>query len=95
MKGATSLTTQFIIQHHKSSPYHPQDNGIVEEFNKIPEIRMTKVCCVNKEYWDDIVPIFLWDYRTTTKVAQVHPISVYLRERRLCYLHSFLPLVSI
>jgi transposase InsO family protein len=71
----TTLTTQIIIQHHKISPYHPQANGIVEAFNKILEIGMTKVCCANKEDWDDIVPIFLWDYRTTTKVAQVHPIS--------------------
>jgi hypothetical protein len=26
-----------------------------------------KVCCENKEYWDDRVPIVLRAYRTTTK----------------------------
>jgi len=25
-----------------------------------------KVCCANKEDWDDRVPTVLWDYRTTT-----------------------------
>jgi transposase InsO family protein len=29
------LTTKFLIQHHKSNPYHPQENETVEAFNKI------------------------------------------------------------
>ena len=28
------LLRQFNIQHHKSSPYHPQTNGVVEVANK-------------------------------------------------------------
>jgi transposase InsO family protein len=61
------LTTKFLIQHHKSSPYHPKSNGIVEVFNKILERGLTKFCCTNREYWDDRVPIVLWAYMTTTK----------------------------
>jgi len=34
-KGETEkLLRQFNIQHHKSSPYHPQTNGVVEAANK-------------------------------------------------------------
>jgi transposase InsO family protein len=56
-----------MIQHHKSSPYHLQANGIVEAFNKILERGLTKVCCANREDWDNRVPTFLWAYKTTTK----------------------------
>ena len=34
-KGETEkLLRQFNIQHHKSSPYHPQTNGVVKAANK-------------------------------------------------------------
>jgi transposase InsO family protein len=56
----TMLKTEFI-QHHKSSPYHPQANGTEEALNKIMERGITKVCCANKEDWDDRVPKILWD----------------------------------
>jgi transposase InsO family protein len=61
------LTTEFLIQHHKSSPYHLQAYGIVEVFNKILERGLTKVYCENREDWDDRVRVVLWAYRTTTK----------------------------
>jgi transposase InsO family protein len=63
----TTLTTKFLIQHDKRSPYHPQANGIVEAFHDILERELIKVCYENKEDWDDIVPTVLLDYRTTTK----------------------------
>jgi transposase InsO family protein len=62
-----NITTKFLIQHHKRIPYHPQANGTIEAFNKILERGLTKVCCTNREDWDDRVPAVLWAYRTTTK----------------------------
>ena len=32
-----TLTREFMIQHHKSSPYNPEANGTIEALNKIPE----------------------------------------------------------
>jgi hypothetical protein len=39
----------------------------VEAFNKILERGLTKVCCANREDWDDRVPTVLWAYRMTMK----------------------------
>jgi hypothetical protein len=56
-----------LIQHHKSIPYHLQSNGTIEAFNEILERGLMKVCCTNREDWDDKVLIVLWTYRKTTK----------------------------
>ena len=47
-----SLKEQFQIHHHKSTPYHPQENGTVESFNKILEHALTKVWNVIQDDWD-------------------------------------------
>jgi hypothetical protein len=64
---AHELIQGFMIHHQKSTLYHPQANGTIEALNKIPKHALTKVCSVQRDNWDQRIPIVIWEYIMTYK----------------------------
>ena len=64
-----TLLKEFLIDHHRTSAYHPHANGVVESFKKTLTKGLTKICSMDKDGWDEKVPAVLWAYRTTYKKA--------------------------
>ena len=58
----------------RTSPYHPESDGMVERFNRTLENGLTMFVNENQTDWDQHIPLFLMAYRTavheTTKVTQ-------------------------
>ena len=66
-KTIKNLTDQFHIDHQRSTTYHPQSNGAIEDFNKTLTKWLTKICNADKDDWDEKITVVLWAYRTTYK----------------------------
>ena len=43
------MLKEFLIDHHKSSAYHPQVDGAIESFNKTLTKGLTKICNIDKD----------------------------------------------
>jgi hypothetical protein len=67
-----AMNEEFEVYHQKSTPYHPQENGIIEDFNKILKNDLTKIYNVNKDDWDLKILAVIWAYMTTCKKLTGH-----------------------
>jgi transposase InsO family protein len=61
------LLENFLIDHRKTTFYHPQANKAVESFNKILHKVITNICGINKDDWDDNIHTIVWVDRSTFK----------------------------
>jgi transposase InsO family protein len=69
-----AMIEEFEVYHQKSTPYHPQENGTVEAFNKILENASINICNVNRDNWDLNIPtVSTESYTLTAKVQAQYP----------------------
>jgi transposase InsO family protein len=91
------LLKKFLIDHRRKMKYHPQENGVVEAFNKTLQKGLTKICDIDKNNWDEKIPAVLWAHRSTYKRSTGHipfklihgqevviPLMGQLRQSRNC-----------
>jgi len=51
------------IRKTRTTPFHPQSDGMVERFNKTIEQNLLKVVDQHQKDWDQHIPLFLMAYR--------------------------------
>eukprot|EP00253_Pinus_taeda_P013885 PITA_13885 len=65
----TELTGQLGLRHDSSTPYYPQDNGLVEAINKVLVIMIRRIIGIHQSNWHNMLFSVLWAYRTSVKMS--------------------------
>ena len=49
----------------RTTPYHPESDGLVERFNRTLLMMLAMFACKNREDWDDLLPAVMMAYRSS------------------------------
>ena len=60
----TEMCQLLDIHKTRTTPYHPQSDGMVKRFNRTLEMQLSKFVDYNQKDWDLYIPLFLMAYRS-------------------------------
>lgn len=78
----SNFTSQLLMELYKmlhvhpmrTSPYHPQTDGLVERFNQTLKAMLRKAAIEEGKDWDKMIPYLLFAYRGPTGINRVFTI---------------------
>ena len=63
------LFRYFKTDHRISSAYHPQTNGLVEQYNQTLQQSLVKLVNQEQDNWDELLDGVLFAYRTSVQMS--------------------------
>ena len=72
---------EYGVDHHLTSPYHPQSNGMTERFNGVIQKLLLKLTGGNDRLWSKYLSEALYAYRITTGPAGISPYQAVFGKR--------------
>eukprot|EP00253_Pinus_taeda_P026681 PITA_26681 len=63
------LIDQLGLRHDSSTPYYPQENGLVEAVNKVLITMIRRIIGIHRLNWHNMLFSALWAYRTSVKTS--------------------------
>ena len=76
------LCVDLNIRQTRSTPYHPQTNGLTERYNRTLCESLAKTCYQHKKDWDQLIPPALFAYRILKNATTKHTPFLALYGRR-------------
>ena len=64
------------IKRIRTSPYHPQTDGLMERFNGTLKMMLRKFVSRNQKDWDDYLPYLLFAYREVPQESVYWVLSI-------------------
>eukprot|EP00253_Pinus_taeda_P025643 PITA_25643 len=65
----TELIDQLGLRHDSSTPYYPQENGLVEAVNKVLVTMIQRITGIHRSNWHNMLFSALWAYQTSVKIS--------------------------
>ena len=79
----TEMCRLLGIHKTRTTPLHPQSDGMIERFNQTLEAQISKFVSENQKDWDQYVPLLMMAYRTSVHDTTGETPAIMMMARNL------------